>query len=184
MHLTLSWVQLLSNKLEFFVSCNIKIRRTLSFCSVLAHFYENLIVLHHGDNNFLFYFDMCIKFTLLTITQRWRNDNILLDICFKTTFHDKKIWEKKNNRKTLTKYLHNKTIHCHSKIQGTAKSFKRIKKFRSYFRSVNLSMRCWLMLFKIGALKNLVKFTEKHLCWPLQAFFYWTPTVAASEFSR
>ena len=66
-HLTFSWVQLLSNKLEFFVSCNKKIIRTS--CSVFgyAHFYKNLTVLHHGDNNFLFSFEICIKFTLLTI---------------------------------------------------------------------------------------------------------------------
>ena len=30
-------------------------------------FYKNLIVLHHVDNNFLFYFEICIKFTLSAI---------------------------------------------------------------------------------------------------------------------
>ena len=40
------------------------------------------------------------------------------------------------------------------------------------------------MFFKIGILKNFAIFTGKHLCWPLQAFFYRTPTVAASGFSR
>ena len=39
-------------------------------------FYKNLIVLQHGDNNF----DIFIKFTLSTISQRWRNDNISLDV--------------------------------------------------------------------------------------------------------
>ena len=38
------------------------------------------------------------------------------------------------------------------------------------------------IFFKIGALKNLARFTGKHLCWPLQAFFYRPPTVAASGF--
>ena len=38
--------------------------------------------------------------------------------------------------------------------------------------------------FKIGALKNFAIFTGKQLCWPLQAFFYRTSTVAASEFLR
>ena len=38
------------------------------------------------------------------------------------------------------------------------------------------------LFFKIGALKNLARFTGKHLCWPLQAFFYRPPTVAASGF--
>ena len=49
------------------------------------------------------------------------------------------------------------------------KRFKRIIKFR---------------VFKIGALRNFAIFTEKHLCWPLQAFFYGTPIVTASTFSR
>ena len=39
------------------------------------------------------------------------------------------------------------------------------------------------MFFKIGVLKNFAIFTEKQLCWPLQAFFYRTPTVVASGFS-
>ena len=30
-------------------------------------FPQNLIVLHHADNTFLFYFDICMKFTLSTI---------------------------------------------------------------------------------------------------------------------
>ena len=37
-------------------------------------FYKNLIVLHHVDNNFLFYFDICIKFTLsaiLSTMKKW-----------------------------------------------------------------------------------------------------------------
>ena len=32
--------------------------------------------------------------------------------------------------------------------------------------------------------KNFAIFTGKHLCWPLQAFFYRTPIVTASTFSR
>ena len=40
------------------------------------------------------------------------------------------------------------------------------------------------MFFKIGALKKFAIFTGKHLCWPLQAFFYRTPIVTASTFSR
>ena len=45
-HLTFSCVQFLSNKLESFVSFNIKL-----FCSVfdMFFFYKNLIILHHGD---------------------------------------------------------------------------------------------------------------------------------------
>ena len=40
------------------------------------------------------------------------------------------------------------------------------------------------MFFKICALKNFTTLTGKHLCWSFQAFFYRTPTVAASGFSR
>ena len=40
------------------------------------------------------------------------------------------------------------------------------------------------MFFKIGVLKNFLIFIRKHLCWPLQAFFYRTPTVPASGFLR
>ena len=36
-HLAFTWVQFASNNLEFFVSCNIKISRTLSFCSVFCY---------------------------------------------------------------------------------------------------------------------------------------------------
>ena len=55
-HLTFSWVQFLSNKLEFFVSCNnIKLQRTFFFLLgvLICFFYKNLIVLHHVDNNSL-----------------------------------------------------------------------------------------------------------------------------------
>ena len=40
------------------------------------------------------------------------------------------------------------------------------------------------IFFKIRALKNFATFTGKHLCWPLQVFFYRTPTGAASRFLR
>ena len=67
------WVQFLLYKLEFFVSCNI-ITRTSFFCSVFwSKFFQKIIVLHHGDNNFLFYFDICIKFTLSTIISTMKN---------------------------------------------------------------------------------------------------------------
>ena len=56
-HLTFSWVQLLSNKLEFLVFCNnMKVART-SFCSMFWHVlsYKKVTFLHHGDYNFLFW---------------------------------------------------------------------------------------------------------------------------------
>ena len=40
------------------------------------------------------------------------------------------------------------------------------------------------MFFKIAVLKNFAIFTGKNLCWPLHTFFYRTPTLAASGFSR
>ena len=69
-HLTFSWVQLLSNKWEFFVSCNTsRLQEHPSFCSVFwdVLFYKNVIVLHHGEWNIIFYFNICIIFTLSTI---------------------------------------------------------------------------------------------------------------------
>ena len=50
-----SWVQFLSNKLEFFVSCNnIKIARTsILLCVLHVLFFKKVIVLYHGDYNFL-----------------------------------------------------------------------------------------------------------------------------------
>ena len=39
------------------------------------------------------------------------------------------------------------------------------------------------MFLKIDALKKFAIFTGKHLCWPLQAFFYRTLTVTAATFS-
>ena len=38
------------------------------------------------------------------------------------------------------------------------------------------------MFFKIGVLNNFAIFAGKHLCWPVQGFFYRTPAVAASGF--
>ena len=55
-----SWVQFLLYKFEFFVSCNTTITSNLSFCSVFWwKFFKKVIVLHHGDNNFLFHLDIC-----------------------------------------------------------------------------------------------------------------------------
>ena len=84
-HLTLSWVRVLSNKLEFFVSCDTAITKTsfflLSFCMFwYVLFYKNLIALYHSDNTFLFNFDSCIKFTLSTIILTMKNDSITLHV--------------------------------------------------------------------------------------------------------
>ena len=46
------------------------ITRIFSFCSACIFknvlFYKNKIVIHYGENVFLFYFDLCVKFTLST----------------------------------------------------------------------------------------------------------------------
>ena len=49
-----------------FVSCNVKITKIFFFllCVLIYIFHKNLIVLHDGYNNFLFYFEFYIKFTL------------------------------------------------------------------------------------------------------------------------
>ena len=90
----LTWVQLLSNKLNFFVSCNIKLTRT-SFLLCVSDCSPS------WGQNIIFYFNICIKFTLSTIIQqRSRNDNVSLDVCYKTTFSWLKyVWEKKNNNR-------------------------------------------------------------------------------------
>ena len=54
---TISWMQFLPNK-DY---------KNIALCVLISTFYKNLIVFHHGDNNLLFYFDICIKFTLSTI---------------------------------------------------------------------------------------------------------------------
>ena len=68
------WITIL--RFLFFVSfsCKIKLQEHRSFCSVLSYvlFCKNLIGLRHDDNNFLFYFNICIKFTLSTITSRMK----------------------------------------------------------------------------------------------------------------
>ena len=121
----------------------------------------------------------------VTISLDVRNNFMIKISCFR---------EKKTIEKPWQNMLHNKTI-PHSKIYDT-KRFKRILKFKNYPLSANLSLRCWFsvpewqihsrsqMFFKIGVLKNFAMFTGKHLCWPLQTFFYRAPTVVASGFSR
>ena len=103
---TFSWVQFLSNKLKLIRFLRCKITRTSFFLLILCFdmyfFYKNLIVLHHGDNNFLFCFDICIKFTLSAIVstmEKWQHPSWCVPI------YDKKMLERK------------KTFH-HSKIKS------------------------------------------------------------------
>ena len=60
------------------ISCNIKITKTSALCSDVYFFIKtklfSIILI------IIFYFDICIKFTLSS--QRWRNDNISFDVCF------------------------------------------------------------------------------------------------------
>ena len=55
-------------------------------------FSNNVIVLHHGYNNFLFYFGICVKFTLSAV--------ISLDVCYEITV----------TKKSCENMLHSKTI--------------------------------------------------------------------------
>ena len=88
-----------------FVSCDVKLQEHPSFCSCSVFwyvlFYKNLIVLHHGDNNFLFYFDICIKFTLSLIISTMKKWHLTWCV----PFYDKNMLERK------------KTFH-HSKIKS------------------------------------------------------------------
>ena len=59
------------------VSCNIKITRTSRWVFWYVFFYKNLIVLQHGYNNFLFYFDICIKFILLTKISTMKKSHLM-----------------------------------------------------------------------------------------------------------
>ena len=118
-YLTFSRVRFLSNKLKFFVSCNIKITRTsffLLYVLICTFLYKNLVVLLHGDNNFLFWH---LYSHFQQLSQRWRNDNLSLDVCYNFVliknitssmfnFFLIKISclrEKKNNRETLEKHV-------------------------------------------------------------------------------
>ena len=109
----------LANKLKFFVSCNIKITRTsffLLYVLICTFLYKNLVVLLHGDNNFLFWH---LYSHFQQLSQRWRNDNLSLDVCYNFVliknitssmfnFFLIKISclrEKKNNRETLEKHV-------------------------------------------------------------------------------
>ena len=97
---TFSWVQFLSNKLKLIHFLRCKITRTSFFCSypvfwylwfshALCIFYKNLIVLHLRDNNFPFYFDICIKFKLsliISTMKKWQ------DLTWCVLFHDKNMF--------------------------------------------------------------------------------------------
>ena len=124
---TCSWVQFLSNKLKLIlVSCDVKLQEHPSFCSCSVFwyvlFYETLIVLHHGDNDFLFYFDICIKFILsliISTMKKWQH----LTWC--VPFYNKNMLERKKKS-----------------IIAKLKAFSKYK-FKNYLSSVNLSLKSW-----------------------------------------
>ena len=61
-HLMFSWVQFLSNKLESFVSCNIELLLCILICTffIKTYLFSIMVII-------IFCYDICIKFTLLTI---------------------------------------------------------------------------------------------------------------------
>ena len=126
-HLTISWVPPLPKKLMkilrflHIVSCNTFLfyaeskKKTLqespSFCSACIFwyvlFFKNLVVaLHHGDNAFLCYFYICIKFKLSKIISTMKKCIIshlmwYVNYIIKNLFHDKnskKLFERKKQQ--------------------------------------------------------------------------------------
>ena len=127
---TFSWVQFLSNKLELIRFLQCKDYKNILLFALFWYelFYKNLIVLHHADNNFLFYFDICIKFTfslIISTIKKWQH------LTWFVLFYDKNMFERKKHS-TIVKF----------RIQKD-NSFKRIIKFRNYLPSVNLSLKSW-----------------------------------------
>ena len=100
--------------------------------------YKTLTVPHHGDNNFLFCFDISIKFTFNNICNDEEMITSHLRCVINQLFYDKNIIEKDNY---LGKTSHITKLFLHSKIYYT-KWFKRMKEFRNYLPSVNLSLSC------------------------------------------
>ena len=67
--LTFSWVQFLSNKLKLFVSCSINITRTSFYllCALTCTFFIKTFIMFSIMVIIIFYFDICIKFSISTI---------------------------------------------------------------------------------------------------------------------
>ena len=89
-HLALSWARFLSNKLEFFVSCNTKITRTsssffiLSLCVLRCIFYKKI-------NCFFYYFWQLYQIhTFNNNDEEMRTSHFNFELNYKTTFYDKK----------------------------------------------------------------------------------------------
>ena len=121
-----------------FISCNVKINRTSFFffsalCSVFWYVVScrNLIFIHHGDNSFLFYFDICIKFTLslilsleeMNMKKKWKH----LTWC--VLFGDKNMSERKQKHSVISKFRILKAL------------IKRITRKATGFKSLRL--KCW-----------------------------------------
>ena len=64
-------LQFLSNKLEIFVSCNLKL---FALCFYMYFFNKNLIVLHHSDNNFPFWH----LYQIHTFNSNLKNEGMLI----------------------------------------------------------------------------------------------------------
>ena len=133
-----STFSMLNMQLGGFLEYNVKINRTSFFllcalCSVFWYVvsYRNLIFLHHGDNNFLFYFDICIKFTLslifsleeMKMKKKWQH----LTWC--VLFSDKNMSERKQKYFVIAKFRILKGL------------IKRIKRKGTGFKS--LQLKCW-----------------------------------------
>ena len=63
------------------------------------YFLKNHIVLHHGNNTFLFYFDTCFKFTLSTIIstmKKWLHLTWYVNYIIKQPFYVKRVTRSTN----------------------------------------------------------------------------------------
>ena len=126
-------------------------------------FYKNLIVLPHDDNNFLLYFDIYIKFIISLI--------IYIKFIISLIILTMKKWPHLTWCVLFNDFFMKKKMFERKKIRH----FKNESKFRELSHSSpNFKKQLFTDVFQV----------HRCLCWPLQTFFYRTPTVAASGFSR
>ena len=184
------------------VSCNVKITKQPLFCSVFWYvlFHKNLIVLPHGDNNFLLYFDIYIKFIIsliiyikfiisLTILTMKKWPHLTWCVLFYDFFMKKKIFERKKIRhfKNESKFLEL----SHSSPNFKKQSFTDVFQNRCRSKVRNIHKKTVTLAVADLLLKN----TYGGCFWILAAgntFFSWiwyllltpTPVFAPNSFGK
>ena len=147
-------------------------------CVLICTFYKNLIALHHGDNNFLFYFNICIKFTLSLIIltmKEWQHLAWCVPFCDKNMLE----WKKTFHHSKIKRFKYLKSLNEKDNKIKDIPLFGKFVTVVLIFRSSRSQI-----FFKVGVPKYFAKFTEKNLYWPLHAFFYRTHTLTPSGFLR